>query len=86
MNLKAWKLNVEQQHKKTQQAQITKTNTQVFDDRVHPSRATSPWSSFVVLALVLASIVKIFRLHSPVASETYSNGSKTSKYTKNDSS
>ena len=41
MKLKAWKLNAEQQHIKTQQAQITETNTQVFDG-VHPSWATSP--------------------------------------------
>ena len=54
MNLKAWKLNVEQHHNKTQQAQITETNTQVFDEGVHPSWATSPWSNFIMWAFVLA--------------------------------
>ena len=35
MNLKEWKLNVQQKNNKTQQAQITETNTQVFDEGVH---------------------------------------------------
>ena len=37
MNLKEWKLNAERKHNKTQQAQIIETNTQVFDEGVHPS-------------------------------------------------
>ena len=84
MNLKVWKLTAEQQHNKTQQAPIIET--QVFYDGFHPSWATSPWSNFIVWAFVLASIVKKICLQSSVASSTCSNGSKTSKYTKNDSS
>ena len=84
--LKSMELNAEQKYNETQQTKITKTNTQVFDEGVHPSWATSPWSSFIVWAFLLASIVQNCCLQSPVASATYSNGSKTSRYTKNDSS
>ena len=75
---------VEQQHIKTQQAQITELNTQIFVEGVHPSRATSPWSSFIVWAFVLASIVLKLLLHASNAIGTYSNEFRTFKSIIND--
>jgi len=54
---------VKQQHIKTQAAQITKLNTQIFVEGVHLSWATSLWSSFIVWAFVLDSIVLKLLLH-----------------------
>ena len=74
----------EPQHIKTQQAQITTLNTQIFVEGVHPSWVTSPWSSFIVWAFVLASIVLKLMLHASNYLETYSNEFKTFKSIIND--
>ena len=75
---------VEKQHIKTKQSKITELNTQFFVEGVHPSWATSPWSSVIVWAFVLASIVLKLLLHTSNAFGTCSNEFKTFKSIIND--
>ena len=58
--------------------------TQCFDEGVHPSWATSPWSIFHGLGLYIRSMWKKFCLQSSMAPDTYTNVLKMSKLAKND--
>ena len=86
MNIKAWKLNVEQHHTKhNKHKQLSQIHMVLMMEFTPPGLhllvpASMTW------AFVLASIMQNCCLQSHVSSATYSNGSKTLKYTKNDSS
>ena len=56
MNIKAWKLNVEQQHINTQQIITIESITLCFDEGFHLSWATSPWSSLHSMGLCISLI------------------------------